>query len=304
MSRHGAGPVHLVDASFFVFRAYYSVSLEMTDGDGQPVNALYGFGRFLGDLLEEAKPAHVAVAFDESLSSSFRNGIFPAYKANREPAPPELKRQFALCRELCRLLGVAEFSSPTHEADDIIGTIATRLRVNGYRAVLVTRDKDLAQLVRDGDHYWDYAGARRFGYADIEGEFGVRPERMADYLALTGDTVDNIPGVPGIGPKTAAVLLRDFASLEEIYDGLERVGTLPIRGAGKLPEKLRAHREAAFFARRLTTIACDMPLEITVESLARRRPDLEALGAFYDRARFGPALRRQAERLNRGVASL
>ena len=301
MSRHGAGPVHLVDASFFVFRAYYSVSLEMTDGDGQPVNALYGFGRFLGDLLEEAKPAHVAVAFDESLSSSFRNGIFPAYKANREPAPPELKRQFALCRELCRLLGVAEFSSPTHEADDIIGTIATRLRGNGHRAVLVTRDKDLAQLVRDGDHYWDYAGARRFGYSDIEGEFGVRPERMADYLALTGDTVDNIPGVPGIGPKTAAVLLRDFASLEEIYDGLERVGTLPIRGAGKLPEKLRAHREAAFFARRLTTIACDMPLEITVESLARRKPDLEALGAFYDRARFGPALRRQAERLSNGA---
>ncbi|HEX9707172.1 MAG TPA: 5'-3' exonuclease H3TH domain-containing protein [Steroidobacteraceae bacterium] len=297
MTAAGPQPVHLIDASFFVFRAYYSVGLEMTDGDGQPVNAVYGFGRFLGDLLEEAKPAHVAVAFDESLTSSFRNAIYPAYKANREPAPPELKRQFGLCRELCRLLGLAEFGSPTHEADDIIGTIAARLRISGHRAVLVTRDKDLAQLVRDGDHYWDYAGERRFAYGEIEAQFGVRPERMADFLALTGDSVDNIPGVPGVGPKTAAALLRDFASLEEIYEGLERVGALPIRGAGKLAEKLKQHREAAYFARRLTTIACDMPLDISIESLSRRRPDLEGLGAFYDRQKFGTALRRQAERL-------
>jgi 5'-3' exonuclease len=297
VTRAGPPAVHLIDASYFVFRAYYSVGLEMTDGDGQPVNALYGFGRFLGDLLEEARPEHVAVAFDESLASSFRNGIYPAYKQNREPAPPELKRQFVLCRELCRLLGVAEFGSPTHEADDIIGTIATRLRGAGHCAVLVTRDKDLAQLVRDGDHYWDYAAERRFGYADIEAQFGVRPERMADFLALTGDSVDNIPGVPGIGPKTAAALLAVFASLEEIYDGLDRVGALPIRGAGKLAEKLRAHREAAYLARQLTVIACDMPLEFELETLRRRKPDLPALEAFYDRQKFGLALRRQAERL-------
>jgi 5'-3' exonuclease len=293
----GRAPVHLIDASYFVFRAYYSVGIEMTDVNDEPVNALYGFGRFLGDLLERARPAHVAVAFDESLSSSFRNEIFPAYKANREPAPPELKRQFALCRELCRLLGIAAFSSPTHEADDIIGTIATRLRGSGHRTVLVTRDKDLAQLIREGDDYWDYAGERRYGYGDIEAQFGVRPERMADFLALTGDTVDNIPGVPGVGPKTAAALLRAFASLEELYEGLESVGKLPIRGAGKLSARLRLHREAAFFARRLTTIACDMPLDCTLESLLRRKPDLDALGNFYDRARFGTALRRQAERL-------
>jgi len=299
VKRAGREPVHLVDASYFVFRAYYSVGIEMTDVNDQPVNALYGFGRFLGDLLEEAKPEHIAVAFDESLSSSFRNEIFPAYKANREPAPPELKRQFALCRELCRLLGIAEFSSPTHEADDIIGTIATRFRERGHSSVLVTRDKDLAQLIRDGDAYWDYAGERRYGYDDIEGQFGVKPERMADFLALTGDTVDNIPGIPGIGPKTAAALLRVFASLEEIYEGLEQVPQLPIRGAGKLPARLQEHRQAAFFARRLTTIACDMPLEVTAETIARRAPDLAALGAFYDQARFGQALRKQAERLAR-----
>lgn len=297
MTRAGPPAVHLIDASYFVFRAYYSVGLEMVDGDGQAVNALYGFGRFLGDMLEEARPEHVAVAFDESLTTSFRNGIYPAYKKNREPAPPELKRQFALCRELCGLMGLAGFSSPTHEADDIIGTIATRLRASGHRSVLVTRDKDLAQLVRDGDHYWDYAGERRYAYGDIEGQFGVRPERMADYLALTGDSVDNIPGVPGVGPKTAAALLSAFASLEELYDGLDRVGSLPIRGAGKLAGRLREHREAAYFARRLTIIACDMPLEFSLETLRRRKPDLAALDAFYDRHRFGPALRKQAERL-------
>ncbi len=297
MTRAGAPAVHLVDASYFVFRAWYSVGLEMTDADGMPVNALYGFSRFLGDLIEEARPEHVAVAFDESLAGSFRNAIYPAYKQNREPAPPELKRQFALCRELCRLLGIAEFASPTHEADDIIGTIATRLRAAGHRAVLVTRDKDLAQLIRDGDHYWDYAGERRFAYADIEGQFGVRPERFADYLALTGDSVDNIPGVPGIGPKTAAALLSAFESLEAIYAGLDRVGSLPVRGAGKLAARLAEHREAAYFARRLTAIACDLPLEFSLESLRRRKPDLAALGVFYDRHKFGPALRRQAERL-------
>jgi 5'-3' exonuclease len=269
----------------------------MTDGDGQPVNALYGFGRFLGDLLEQSKATHVAVAFDESLSSSFRNEIFPAYKANREPAPPELKRQFGLCRELCRLMGVAEFSSPTHEADDIIGTIATRLRPRGHSSVLVTRDKDLAQLIREGDAYWDYAGERRYAYGEIEEQFGVRPERMADYLALTGDSVDNIPGVPGVGPKTASALLRRFASLEELYDRLDQVPSLPIRGAARLPEKLREHRETAFFARRLTTIACDMPLEVTADVLERRKPDVPKLEAFYDAAKFGAALRRQAERL-------
>ena len=304
MSRAAAQPVHLVDASFFVFRAYYSVGIEMTDVDDEPVNALYGFSRFLGDLLERARPAHVAVAFDESLSSSFRNEIFPAYKANREPAPPDLKRQFALCRELCRHLGLAEFSSPTHEADDIIGTIATRLRSRGHRAVLVTRDKDLAQLIRKGDAYWDWAAERRLEYADIEGHFGVRPERMADFLALTGDSVDNIPGVPGVGPKTAMVLLREFASLEEIYAGLGRVASLPIRGAGTLADKLRRHRDAAYLARRLTTIACDMPIDVSAAKLRRRRPDLGALGVFYDHARFDAMLRQQAQRIEKGDAPI
>lgn len=289
--------LHLVDASYFVFRAYYSVTPEMTDADGQPVNALYGFARFMGDLLERAGPEQVGVAFDQSLATSFRNDIYPAYKANREPAPEELKRQFAWCREFCRLMGVAEYADGYYEADDIIGAIATRMRAAGHCSVLVTRDKDLAQLVRHGDEFWDFAGDRRYGYADIAGQFGVLPERMPDYLALTGDSVDNIPGVPGIGPKTASALLDAYESLDHLYDNLHALSALPIRGAARLPERLVEHREAAYLARRLTQIACDMPLDFRESDLQRRRPDVEGLAALYERSRFGPMLARQAERL-------
>ena len=127
--------------------------------------------------------------------------------------------------------------------------------------------------------------------------FGVRPERMADYLALTGDSVDNIPGVPGVGPKTAAALLKVFESLEHLYDNLGEVPSLPIRGAARLPERLREHREAAYLARRLTRIACDMPLAVSATDLVRRAPDVPALESFYQRAGFGPMLARQARRL-------
>ena len=184
---------------------------DMRDGDGNPVHALYGFARFLVDLIERAKPHYLAVAFDASLSTSFRNRIYPAYKANRDPAPPDLLLQFERCRQFCTHLGVAWFDSPEFEADDIIGTLAARMREQGLRSTLVTRDKDLAQLITPGDVYWDYAGDIRYHHGEIEERFGVPPDRYADYLALTGDAVDNIPGVPGVGPKTATVLMRHFA---------------------------------------------------------------------------------------------
>ncbi len=289
--------VHLVDASFFVFRAYYSIPDHMADREGRPVNALYGFARFLSDLLERERPEYLAVAFDESLAGSFRSRIFPAYKANREPPPPGLKEQFARCRALCSLLGAADFGSAEYEADDIIGTLATRLRTLGFQSTLVTRDKDLAQLVRQGDEFWDYMAEERFGYGDIAERFGVRPERMADFLALTGDAVDNIPGVPGVGKKTAAALLAAFESLDELYANLGRVASLGFRGASGVAARLEEHRGAAYLARELTRIACDMPLEASPAALRRAAPDLAALGEFYDRAGFGPMLRRQAERI-------
>jgi 5'-3' exonuclease len=289
--------LYLVDASVYVFRAYYSMPPDMTDGEGNPTHALFGFARFLWDLVERARPEQLAVAFDGSLTTSFRNRIYPAYKANREPAPADLLWQFERCREFCALAGVAAFTSPEYEADDIIGTLAWRARGAGVPFTVVTRDKDMAQLLRDGDIYWDYTANERYRYGEIAGRFGVAPERFADYLALTGDGVDNIPGVPGVGPKTATVLMREFVSLDDLYANLERVRALPIRGASKLPERLAAHREAAYLARQLTGIACDMPLDAPHDVLRLGRPDLGALNAFFDRQRFGPMLRRQAERI-------
>lgn len=289
--------VYLIDASVYVFRAYYSMPPDMLDRDGQPAHAVFGFARFLGDLIERARPKYLAVAFDESLATSFRNRIDPSYKANRDPAPADLKLQFERCREFCRHLGVAEFGSDEYEADDIIGTLHARLRNDGLPATVVTRDKDLAQLIREGDIYWNYTENLRLAHHEIEAHFGVAPERYADFLALTGDAVDNIRGVPGIGPKTAAALLKDFVSLEEVFDNLDVIATLPIRGAGKLPEKLLRHRDEAFHARRLTSIVRDMPIEAQRETLRPRTPDLAALGDFFDRHNFGTTLRRQSERL-------
>jgi DNA polymerase I len=281
----------------FIFRAYHSVPIAVTDLDGNPVNALHGFGRFLGDLIERVCPAHIAVAFDETLVTSFRNRLFPAYKANREPAPEDLKRQFLQCRQLCAALGIAGFANKEFEADDLIGTLATRMRAAGKKVVLVTRDKDLSQLVRPGDEYWDYIGDERYTYDKIADRFGVLPERMPCFLAIMGDAVDNIPGVPGIGRKTASMLLSHFESLVHLYDDLDRVLKIKIRNAGFVTEQLRDHRERAFLARQLTTIACDVPMDVELSSLVRRAPDFAALNELYDSVGFGRLLRNQAERI-------
>jgi DNA polymerase I len=289
--------LYLIDASIFVFRAHHTVPNTLTDHDGNPVNALHGFARFLGDLIERVRPPQLAVAFDSNQRSSFRYRLYPAYKANREPAPEELRRQFGLCRRVCQALGVAWFVSNEYEADDIIGTLAVRMREAGEAVVLVTRDKDLAQLVRPGDHYWDYIGDKRYPYHAIADRFGVLPERMACFQALLGDAIDNIPGVPGIGRKTAALLLKHHESLVHLYGSLETLGRLKLRNAGFVIEQLRSYRESAFLARQLTQIACDVPLDIEPGQLERRRPDLAALNGFYDEVGFGRMLRQQAERI-------
>lgn len=293
--------VHLIDASVYVFRAYFSLPPDMRDGEGNSVHALYGFARFLGDLIERTRPEYLAVAFDASLTTSFRNVIYPPYKANREPAPPDLLLQFERCRKWCEHLGLAWFDSSEFEADDIIGTLAARMRAEGLRSTIVSRDKDLAQLIAPGDVYWDYSGDLRYHHSEIEERFGVAPERYADYLALTGDAVDNIAGVPGVGPKTATVLMRHFPSLDDLYARIDVVRDLPLRGAAKVVERLLQHREAAYLARQLTRIRCDMQLPVSREQLRRRQPDLPAIEAFCSANGFGALLGRQAARLASNV---
>lgn len=289
---------YLIDASVYVFRAYYSMPDDMVDEQGNPVNALYGFCRFIGDFVEQVNPEHMAVLWDESLASSFRNDIYPEYKANRPPAPPELKRQFEQCKRFTRAIGIVDHAHPRYEADDLIGTLVARGRKEGLPSTIISRDKDLAQLVGVEDVYWDFAGRGKISYHSIADFFGVPPEQIADFLALAGDSVDNIPGVPGVGKKTAAALLDHFGSLDEIYGNLDRVHEVTVRGAKTLGAKLERHRDAAMVARQLTGIACDAPIEEHFAGLIRRRPDLGAVNALYDEANIGTALRRQAERLS------
>ncbi len=272
---------------------------DMVDAQGNATHALYGFARFLSDLLEEVRPERIGIAFDQSLKSetSFRNGIYPAYKANRDAPPADLERQFSLCREFCRLMGLAEYASAHYEADDIIGTLAARSRAAGLRNVLVTRDKDLSQLIRQGDIFWDYSGNMRYQYEDIGERFGATPELIADFLALTGDAVDNIPGVPGVGKKTATELFAVFGSLDDLYANIDRVPQMKLRGAAGVAAKLRTHKEAAYFARQLTGIVCNMPLAATLDDLKLQPPQVSALDEFFDTHGFGTILRRQARRI-------
>jgi len=289
---------YLIDASVYVFRAYYSMPDDMVDDDGNPINALYGFCRFLGDFMEQVQPEHLAVLFDESLSKSFRTEIYPEYKANRDPAPPELKRQFGQCRRFARALGLLECAHPRYEADDLIGTLVTEGRRNGIPSTIVSRDKDLTQLVSREDVFWDFAGKGRIRYEQIPDYFGVWPEQIADFLALAGDSVDNIKGVPGVGKKTAIALLQHFGSLEDLYSNLESVHEVNVRGARTLGAKLETHKDDAMLARQLTGIACDAPVDRPKTGLKPTAPDLGAINALYDEASIGMALRRQAERVS------
>ncbi len=268
-------PTCLVDVSVFVFKSWFTIDPGMTDPSDRPVNAVYGFGRFLDQVLHSLRPARLALAFDESLASSFRNDILPSYKANREPAPPELEAQFRLCRRLGESLGIACYASDRYEADDLIATLARRERQAGRRVLILTRDKDLSQVLREGDEFWDFPSGRRVGYAGSPAVFGAAPERMADYLALVGDKVDNIPGVPGIGAKSASVLMARFDSLESLYEGLDELPRLRLRRPAMVAERLVEHRDAAFLARRLVRLADDVA--IPGDGDLRRRAPPEAM---------------------------
>ena len=289
-----SAPLYLVDASVYVFRAWHSLPDSFRDADGEPANAVHGFARFLLDLLERARPRHIALAFDESLESSFRNQLYPAYKANREPAPDSLKRQFRHCRAFADALGLATLSDPAFEADDLIGSLLVRQRAAGFRGVIVSADKDLSQLVGADDVVWDYARDVRWTAASVHERFGVPAACIPDWLGLTGDAVDNIPGVPGIGPRTASALLAHFGDLDTLLARVDEVAFLRIRGAAAHAPRLRQHGEQALLCRQLARIALDAPLPDHVGDGRRTAGQADALLDVCTRAGLGPMTRRRA----------
>ena len=243
---------------------------EFHDADGWPTNAVHGFARFLLELLEKERPAHIAIAFDEALDSCFRNRLYPAYKANRDPAPEALRRQFTHCKALCAALGLSVLSHGEYEADDLIGSALHAARPDGFRGVIVSADKDLSQLLGEHDEQWDFARGQRWGMAGVKARHGVEARQIADYLALTGDAVDNIPGVSGIGAKSAAVLLAHFGDLDTLLARVDEVAFLRLRGAATLPVRLREQR-----------------------GHARGHADADMLAGLSDALRFGPMTRRR-----------
>jgi DNA polymerase-1 len=248
--------LYLVDSSIFIFKAWHARVPEQVNQLGQTNQAFIGFSDFVYRLLTERAPRKLVFAFDESLKQSQRKSLYAQYKANRSPAPIELKRQFAWCQQWIELLGIAKVSSDSWEADDLIGTLATLHRSPDLPVVILTADKDLTQLIHEGDLWWTFFDDKRLDYKAITKKFGVKPEQIADQLALAGDKVDNIPGIPHVGIKTAANLLRKFGSIDNLRQNLDQVGQMKFRYAGRVQQSLIEHESILDISSRLTRINC------------------------------------------------
>jgi DNA polymerase I len=235
-----AGVLFLVDLSGYVFRAYHAIT-PLSSSKGEPTHAVMGTVNMLQKVVNEHRPEMLAVAMD-SKGPTFRHAIDSRYKATRPAAPPDLRQQMARCEQIARAYNIPVYQADGLEADDLIASVVGRALESGFSIVIVSSDKDLMQLVRDTDErvlMWDSMRDKVYGPLEVEEKFGVVPSRVRDLLALTGDSSDNIPGVPGVGPKTAADLLNEHGSLAGIYASLDRVGR------PKLREALREHEKDA-----------------------------------------------------------
>ncbi len=246
----------LVDSSIYVFRAWHGPERDRVNVERQPDQAFVGFCDFVYRLLTEQAPSRLVFAFDESLSSSVRKTVYAAYKANRSPAPLELKRQFGWCREWLQGLGISCVSSSEWEADDLIGSLHRYHGSAEQPVAILTADKDLAQLIGEHDLWWSYLDNLKLDYRAVCRKFGVRPEQIADQLALAGDKADNIPGIPDIGMKTAARLLKKYDTLENLRAHLDEVESMKFRYAASVQRSLVEHQAILDISQQLTRINC------------------------------------------------
>ncbi|HEY6100729.1 MAG TPA: 5'-3' exonuclease H3TH domain-containing protein, partial [Anaeromyxobacter sp.] len=284
----------LIDGSGFIFRAYHAIP-HLSTTKGVPTNAVYGFTNMLLKALREHAPTHVALVFDAG-RRSFRNDIDAQYKANRPEAPDDLAVQFPLVREVAKALAVPVLEEPGYEADDVIGTLACRAREQGFEVVVVTGDKDFAQLV-DGklalyDPMAEASGRGGWtGPADVEKKLGVRPDQVVEYMSILGDKIDNVPGIPGVGEVTAAALVRHFGTAEEMLRRADEIPSAVSRGGEKLKEKIVANAERIRLNRRLVELKCDLALPYAPGSFGRRPPDESRTRALFAELEFSRLLK-------------
>ena len=268
----------LIDASGFVFRAYHAITT-LNTSRGVPTNAVYGFTRMLLKTLREMKPTHVALAFDTE-SRRGRQEIDPSYKANRAGPPPDLPQQFSLVRQVVDTLRVPVLEYAGWEADDVIGTLTLAAKAQGYDVLVVTGDKDFMQLVDERVSLYDPMLDRHTGPREVRDRLGIEPRQMTDYLALMGDPIDNVPKVPGIGPKTATELIQQFGDVESLLGRLGEVKKPKIR------EALEQNRDTLRRAKQLVTFRTDLPIQTDVGRLARQPIDGERARALFTELEF------------------
>jgi DNA polymerase-1 len=284
-----AESLYLVDGSGFIFRAYHALPPLSTKA-GLSTGAVYGFTQMLIKLETEHRPSHLAVVFDAG-SRSFRHQVFAEYKANRVEPPDDLKPQFGLVRKVVETFNIPVLEAIGFEADDLIATLARLARENGQKVVIVSSDKDLMQLVDDDvvlhDTMKNVPHGFTYGAKEVEEKFGVAPKQLGDVLALMGDSIDNVPGIPGVGPKTASALIREFGSLEGMLARVDEIAQVKgLRGAASIAQKVRDHIEAVRLSRQLVSLDEHVAVPMALEELQRREPDMAKVESLLRELEF------------------
>jgi DNA polymerase-1 len=275
----------LVDGSAYIFRAFFAIPPTLKTSAGLPTNAIFGFTNILLKFLKQYQPEYVAVALDAG-RETFRNEMLADYKGNRPEAPPDLIPQFPYFRKVLDALNLPLLELPGFEADDIIATLCERLAGQDCEVVVVSSDKDLMQLVTNGIKLLDSAKDRWIGIDEVKEKFGVGPEQVIEVMGLMGDAVDNIPGVKGIGEKTAIALIQHFATLENLYNRIDDIEKMKLRGAARVRDLLREKKDTAFLSRALATVKRDVPLDTRLEDLKFTGFDLDKSRALFTELEF------------------
>jgi DNA polymerase-1 len=263
-------PVYVIDAMNYIFRAYHALPANITAPSGTLTNAVLGYVRTLLRIIKERRPEYMAAAFEGD--TSFRSTMFSGYKATRKQTPSDLQAQFDYCRRITKAIGITCLEANDYEADDVIGTIAVRMSALGHPVVIVTGDKDMSQLVCENVQIYDMAKESWLNESAVREKFGVGPTQIPDLLALHGDSVDNIPGVAGVGEKTARQILSVCRNVEDLahVDFRDR---LRFRGRDEILRWIRENIDTVRVSRKLATICCEVPMDISSEGLRYRRGD-------------------------------
>ena len=271
--------LYLIDGSSYIFRAFFGVRQQLSTSNGFPTNALYGFINMLQKVIRDEKPDYLVVAFD-SPDKTFRHKIYPNYKANRDAPPEELSRQFPYFEPLVKAYGLSSIRRPGFEADDIIGTLAKKGQQKGLDIVIVSGDKDMMQLISPHIYMLDTMKNKKFMDKEVAEKFGVHPDKVVEVMGLMGDSSDHIPGVKGVGPKTAAELIRKFGSIESLYKRIDEVEKK------NLKEKLERDKENAFMSRELVSIDTEMDLEFNSDLMILGKIDSVKLKKMFEEFEF------------------